>query len=486
MNPTLALSLALVVVLAACAAPVEPGDGIGQDGTTVPDGPVTATSADPDATNGSETPGRDNESAFDPLGWENGYWYNASIDVDQSDGLSAAELDAYVSRAMARIELLRGLEFLEPVGVRVVSRENHRRTVAEWTNVTEAERVWNDQVWEALFVVGEDRDVTEEFAVLFGSNVFGYYDPETGDLVVVTSDANPAIPTGTLVHELVHALQDQHFDLERADLQGATQDQQLAVDGLLEGEANYLMYQYLARCGQWECVGTQASGTADGTRPNDGLLYTVLQPYSDGPVFVDALVQFGGWEAVDARYAAPPAATAQIIDPSAPAPEPVGYTDTARNGWERFDAGKNGTDSAGEASIAVMFWYQARAYGAPVVDDRALFDVSARYDRYNYTTTPSDGWAGDVVVPYRNPAGGEHGYVWQTKWHSVSDAIEFRDAYLSVLAEHRAVQFDGTTWVIEDGPFADAFRVVWDGRTVTVVNGPTVESLDDVRPDLAR
>jgi len=43
---------------------------------------------------------------------------------------------------------------------------------------------------------------------------------------------------------------------------------------------------------------------------------------------------------------------------------------------------------------------------------------------------------------------------------------------------------NATTLVVSDGPFADAFRVVRDGRTVTIVNAPTVEALDSVhRPE---
>jgi hypothetical protein len=34
--------------------------------------------------------------------------------------------------------------------------------------------------------------------------------------------------------------------------------------------------------------------------------------------------------------------------------------------------------------------------------------------------------------------------------------------------------------VIESGPYADAFRVVRRGDTVTVVNAPAVEDLDSV------
>lgn len=40
--------------------------------------------------NGSQTPDPDE----DVLGWENGCWYNASIDVNRTDGLNRTERDA--------------------------------------------------------------------------------------------------------------------------------------------------------------------------------------------------------------------------------------------------------------------------------------------------------------------------------------------------------------------------------------------------------
>ena len=132
--------------------------------------------------------------------------------------------------------------------------------------------------------------------------------------------------------------------------------------------------------------------------------------------------------------------------------------------------------------MTVMFWYQARAHGIDVVDRGSLFATTTPFDSYNYTSVPAKGWAYDRLVPYHSPTVDEDAYVWQTEWDTVSDAIEFRDAYLTVLAGHGAVQVDATTWVVRDGPFADAFRVVWNGRTVTVVNGPTVATLDDFSP----
>lgn len=36
------------------------------------------------------------------------------------------------------------------------------------------------------------------------------------------------------------------------------------------------------------------------------------------------------------------------------------------------------------------------------------------------------------------------------------------------------------TYRVDDGPFADAYRVTREGNTVTVVNAPTVAQVDEV------
>ena len=157
-------------------------------------------------------------------------------------------------------------------------------------------------------------------------------------------------------------------------------------------------------------------------------------------------------------------------------------------GWESFaDEGVNGTDTVGEASIFAMLWYQVRDAGADTIPVRTITDTSGPYDAYNYDSVPSAGWANDVLVPYRKVVDNEteYGYVWTTEWDTEADATQFLAAYRAILTAHDARRLGERTWLIDSGPFSDAFRVARDGRRVTIVNAPTAGDLDDVRPDLA-
>lgn len=108
------------------------------------------------------------------------------------------------------------------------------------------------------------------------------------------------------------------------------------------------------------------------------------------------------------------------------------------------------------------------------------------FDRFNYGSDPSTGWANDRVFPYRKETANEtqFGYVWVTAWDTESESTEFKAAYLEILDAQDATQTGNQTWVVENGRFADAFRVVLQGKRVVIVNGPTVETLDALRPGL--
>ncbi|WP_248895282.1 Hvo_1808 family surface protein [Haloplanus halobius] len=450
-------------------------------------GPAVATGQQPAAidTGQQVAPQRDDPDE-DVIGWEGGYWHDESIDINQSDGLTDEEVDAYVARAMARVEYLRQEEFESEVPVEVLSRSEFQQRSSENATSNASYDAWNDQVWEALFVIGEDQGANSALQGATGQTTAGFYAPSDDRIRIITdSPDSPTIDNATLVHELVHALQDQSGDLGERISSAETQDADLATDGVVEGEANYIEAQYTDRCGvEWECVSTPSDGDGAGQPPNLGILLTLLHPYSDGPAYIHDLYQEGGWDAVDAAFADPPESTEQIIHQTDAEPTPIAFEDRAREGWETFPAqGENGSDTVGEASMYVMFWYQARTSGANRNLANSLFRTSGEYDMYNYDAEPSAGWGNDRVFPYQRTAAGEtqYGYVWVTEWDSERDATQFVEAYRAILDAHDATERNGTH-VIPNGEFADAFRIDRDGTRVTIVNGPTPTAVRQIRP----
>ncbi|NHN41640.1 hypothetical protein G9C85_08340 [Halorubellus sp. JP-L1] len=408
----------------------------------------------------------------DVLGWEDGYWWNDSVAVDASDGLSKAELEVVTARMMARIERIRGHEFTEDVRVRVISHDEYRSGGSDDPEGTPTE----EQFWEATFVVGEDDGVAESFDALYGSAVQGYY--SNGRIVVIGSGdgGDLRISRATLVHELEHALQDQQLTLR---VNASTRDGTLAGRGITEGDANYVESLYEARCedGRFDCVSVpdgDGEGNTDGGGErlayNRGLFVSTFVPYAEGAEFVAALRERGGWAAVDDGFETQPASTEQVIHPDAypdERPERVTVRDRSNAPWNRVGDG----EVVGEATAYAALWYN------DVVPRDHL--TSTEDGRYTYDHPITAGWGGDRLVAYEND--GQHGYVWKTTWDSTGDAREFATAYRDLLESKDATARGDGVYVIEDGAFADAFRVVRTDETVVVVNAPTVGALDGVR-----
>ncbi len=427
-----ALAVVCLLVVAGCVAP---------PGSDVPDTP----------------PGYDE----DPTGWESGYWYDDKVSVDASDGMDRTERRAVTSRAMARIERIRNLEYDRSVSVEVISRDRFRERGGIGRGYTE----WDDQVWEATFLVGENTDADDAFGEVYGGSVVGYYVDDS--IVLVADDPDEvSVDRPTLVHELTHALQAQQLSLGRPT---STHDAGIAANGLVEGDANYVMDRYEGRCGsEWDCAG---SGRASTERSyNRGLFLVVFFPYSDGPEFVGQLRDRGGWDSVDDAYDDFPESSEQIIHPERyPDESPANVTvpDRSSAEWERFG---DGTETVGEATLYATFWHN------DIVPEDHLYSDERRY---NYSHPITDGWAGDTLVPYRS--GDSFGYVFGTRWDTDADAREFHEAYVELLDERGAERVSADTYRIpESDSFGDAFRVVRDGRTVRIVNAPTVEALESV------
>lgn len=439
----------------------------------------------------------ENDSLADePIGQVNGIFYDDSIDVNQSDGLTDEELHDYVSRSMARVEYIRDLKFQSMVSVEVISRDEYRsRIEAEDDNSTYDDDFvrWNNVVWQSIFVVDQHTDVNDDFDAVRGEAVSGFYDTRTGNVTIVSGgDEDLTIDNATLIHELTHALQDQHFNLSDERFTGKTQDEQLAILGLIEGDADYVMLRYIEYCEtEWECVETPPTTSDESPDPgefNFGVWALLYQPYSDGPAYVHDLVEADGWTAVNQLYADPPSTSREIIHREPFVIDPIEVEDTSSPAWRPYaEYGVDGTDRLGEASIFVMFWYQSLEFNAGVFDPISVFTTELHpYSEHNYRSTPSTGWTNDILVPYRSTSGNDDAYVWVTRWETDRDAESFRNAYVDMLTTTGAHRTDHVTWEVASRGFEGHYRIVLDDDTVTVVHAPTAAGVSSIKPELDR
>jgi hypothetical protein len=184
----------------------------------------------------------------------------------------------------------------------------------------------NAELLFALDTVPSDFDLQKTLSALYSAELAGFYDPKQHHMVLATDLGRDAEKL-TLYHELVHALQDQYFDLgasltwrpEQSDVQGA-------LHALAEGDATSAMVDVFAAA-----RGIPASQIPPAALRLDALLLqaapdlarvpgiiarSMIAPYADGLEFVRYLREHqGGFEGVNAAFRKPPVSTEQILHP---------------------------------------------------------------------------------------------------------------------------------------------------------------------------
>ena len=487
-----AVLLVLLVLVAGCAQ--LPTGRTGSTTTQVTTGSTGATTT---ASPGPSTvaPNHPPDPKTDVLGWENGYWYNETLNIDRSDGLNTTEIHEIVSRAEARDEYIRHLEFTHTVPVKVISRGEYQKQYANSENATPTLRTFDNVKFEALFLVGENNDSLAVQSANRGSNVLGFYSPKDDSIVVISNGDSAQIDEPTLGHELMHALQFSHFNT--SSYNDSTRELHNAHNGLIEGEARNLDHRYKQLCNsQWSCVtptGNQSGGGSGNL--NLGVYIMKYFPYSDGPHFVNYVKKHdGGWKGVNALYRNPPASSEQVIEPKKygkDAPTDVSLPDRSNADWSRVKPKDRAPYAeVGQASIAAMFDYPAydRSGQGYVVSPQTFLNLDGNgsvnsSDPLNYDYPAVQGWDGDKMWVYRDGQG-QTAYTWRIAWDSPNDAQQFVTTYRKLLAYWGGQRVNGRDdlWRIPDGAsgFSDAFYVHVDGATVTIVNAPTTDQLPQV------
>ncbi len=282
-------------------------------------------------------------------------------------------------------------------------------------------------VYGALGLLDAEEDLRSMFAGVLGEQVIGYYDPDTGRLVirddVMAGLAGSFGPEQAqeaslvLVHELVHALQDQRLGLGESYQKERTADADNAFRAVVEGDATLAMLaEALRQQGiplSAATAGIQQMGDyvdlnalVRGEKLDDApaiLRVTLVAPYLRGLQFAAAVQGRGGWPAVNNAHRRPPATTEQVLHPDKYfAREPGEAIGIPKNealvaaGFDRIEE-----DTLGELELSVYLG-QGRASGT---DEQA-----------------AAGWAGDHLVVYRRNE--KTAVIWWTSWDSELDARE--------------------------------------------------------------
>jgi hypothetical protein len=204
-----------------------------------------------------------------------------------------------------------------------------------------------DEAMLKLLAMLEPGDDLESMVIeLYTEQVAGFYDPETKELVVpVATDGITPLQSITIVHELIHALTDQHFDFndeyERRIDEGNGDDASAAL-ALIEGDATYQQFLFLE-----SMSAEDAADAALEVQSFDSAVFDAMPawlqrdlgfPYEKGLTFVGQIMSTAGLKGVDDAYKDLPISTEQILDPNKylrnAQPEPMTPLSVDLPGWE--------------------------------------------------------------------------------------------------------------------------------------------------------
>jgi hypothetical protein len=288
-----------------------------------------------------------------------------------SDPPDEAELRQVVDDISAFVEQERGLEFRRPVDVELESDDDFEQRLLEDFEEDADELETTDVLMTGFGLVDPDVDVVEAMRALLGGGVVGFYDPETEELVVRGAGLTPYVRT-TIAHELTHALDDQHFELDRPQYDDADDEIGFGFTSLVEGNARRVENAYRASLTDEEQQQADQEelalgGNLDLTAIPFVMVAMLQAPYEVGPGFVDALMDDGGQQTLDRAFDEPPRTSEQILHPEAylggearaevPHPSPGGdVVDQGVAGELLVQLVLTGAVSQGEAARAAEGW----------------------------------------------------------------------------------------------------------------------------------
>jgi hypothetical protein len=336
------------------------------------------------------------------------------------------------------IQNVRGLRFTANVPLVLESRdEAERLLLAQMERDYGEQRMVLDGITGSLLGLYPARiDVKAEVLKLLKEQVAGFYDPHLKQMILVAGADEVGFWGGAtqfmiqrdlvgemlLAHELTHALQDQHFDLEsRLDKLKDNDDQALALKSVAEGDATLAGFAY-AMGGLSDAQLDQLLAKLDELPKQfaestkgvpEGLTVPLIFQYTAGPRFVAEAYRKGGWPAVDALYANPPQSSQQIMHAGVyfsgietPVEIRVAGYQGILKGWEVADE-----NTIGELQLQIIL---ARNLGgnAPEV---AL----------------ADRWAGDRLVTLRK--GKSLTLCWLVMFRDEQSATRFAATYATML-----------------------------------------------------
>ncbi|HUA86156.1 MAG TPA: hypothetical protein VMB85_20005 [Bryobacteraceae bacterium] len=389
---------------------------------------------------------------------------------------SPAPLFSQVNEMVSDLSGITGWKVERRVPSQMLSKENFRKYVDSRMkdSASEEEIHAEEAILKMLGFVPQNFDLAKETVDLVSEQAAAYYDYTKKRLFILDSTQEGAEQRVALVHELAHALADQHHPLGKFLRKGSPDDDaSTARQAVMEGQATWLTWAYMSEHNGGKAeVSPELIDELTKSVGADGADYPVFTnaplymkeslvfPYDEGLKFQDAIYHKMGRAAFDQVFNHAPESTQQILHPAA------------------YLAGEKPVDPEPPALREFIGKKAAKQFRVEMEGSLGEFDFSVLLRQYIDAKDGADAashWRGGSCRLYQNKRAKSYVLTDISEWDSPEAAHRFFDLYQRVMkgrwkkmeVEHRDP--DKITGSGDDGRFQ-----VW-------VTGTTVQSIEGMR-----
>jgi hypothetical protein len=229
------------------------------------------------------------------------------------------------------LSAITGLKFTHKVPYAVINKEQLRRYLEQRIKeaIRPAELRAQELTLKMLGLVPPDFDLRQNTVDLMTEQAAAFYDYNKKKLFILEGTANGAEEHVALVHELAHALADQHFRLGKYIHEGSRSDDgSTARLAVMEGQASWLMTAYMSKesAGPAEVPAQMLDMMSRGIAASAAqypvfskapayIRESLVFPYASGMLFQDAVYRKLGKDSFSEVFHNPPSSTQQILHP---------------------------------------------------------------------------------------------------------------------------------------------------------------------------
>jgi hypothetical protein len=389
-------------------------------------------------------------------------------------GPTVASPFAGIEEAVAQLSKITGLKSVKKVPHDTITKAQFKLYLEETIKdqVKPEELRAQELALKKLGLVPPAFNLMSTTVDLLTEQAAAFYDYRKKKLFVMEG-GDPTSQPVLVVHELAHALADQHFDLGKFIKRGKSDDAAIARMAVMEGQATWLMMESAAQkmgmsLQKMPAMADAMSGATDqlmGQYPvlNSAPLYiraSLLFPYKDGFRFQHALVQKLGASAFSKVFKEAPATSQQILHP-----------EMYLNGVQPSDP-------------AVPALANAQDYQEVVSGSVGEFDHAVLLEQYVSKAEASElapKWRGGNLSLLENKRDKNVVLVYASEWQDEAAAVRMFQAYAKILkGKWKSFKIDTETKTSIAGSGDDgAFYLRVQGNRVFSAEG--MRSIADLR-----